>query len=354
MKTYIRITTGIIYILSVSILQAQYNDSTNDRFPFEYNKRTKTSEVARIWDNVFNTLYDDFMYKDNVIILHCYSSATGKEAYNHKLSLDRGTAVKQFLVQNGVESSKIKIEPHGEPNIENYGDEDYFGDRNVLPEFQRLAPETSYDYIDQFKNKETLNEDIDDGHKIFLKIIAPYITYIKDRYHLEKLPGPGRPSKDVNEFLKQTKEVFDDAKGVYGDAIKGDYENLIDVVGEYGAASFIDLFTSLQAGKVAKDRKSLYDVIGEALATECFSEYESSIDDYTIGQKFLFYSVKYKVSELSNFEKYKLRVRFIAGKTYTLSTFPRSTRFEQSMDDYSMFMANIRHFFAQSDTRYKD
>ena len=119
-------------------------------------------------------------------------------------------------------------------------------------------------------------------------------------------------------------------------------------------ASFIDLFTSLQAGKVAKDRKPLYDAIGEAFATECFPDYNAIIDDYTIGQKFLFYSVKYEVGRLSNFEKYKVRVRFIAGKTYTLSTFPRSDRFERSMDDYSMFMANVRHYFAQSDTRYKD
>jgi hypothetical protein len=332
------------------VLQAQSSDATNDRFPFEYNKRSKTAEVSLIWDKVYNNLYEKFIDTDNHIILHSYGSSTGKKAYNLKLSKDRGKEVEKFLVENGIETSRIKIELH----IENFIDEDYAPDREVVPSFERQQAQKSQDYIDEFKNKKTLDDDIEDGHKIFLTIIYPYVNYIKERYHLQELPGPGRPSKDVNKFLKQTKEVFNDAKGAYGDAITGDYKNLAEVVGKYGAASFIDLFTSLQAGKVAKDRKPLYDAIGEAFATECFINYNANIDDYTIDKKFLFYSVKYRVSNLSNFEKYKVRVRFIAGKTYTLSTFPRSDRFERSMSDYSMFMANVRHYFAQSDTRYKD
>ncbi|QCX37963.1 hypothetical protein FF125_05765 [Aureibaculum algae] len=353
MKTYVNTVFGVMFFLCMTIIQAQNSDSTNDRFPFEYNERSKTTEVSLIWDKVYTNLYASFMNEDNVIILHSYSSATGKKEYNMKLSKERGNAVKKFLVNNGVEASRIKIQPHGEPNIENY-DDDYAGDRNVIPEFKRRTTEKSKDFIDAFKSKETLDDDINEGHKIFLKIVNPYVTYIKNKYHLQELPGPGRPSKDVNEFLKQTKEVFDDAKGAYGDATTGDYKNLAEVVGNYGAASFIDLFTSLQAGKVAKNRKLLYDVIGEAFATECFPNYNANIEDCTIIEKFLFYSVKYKVSGLSNLKKYKLRVRFVAGKTHTMSTFPRSYRFERSMDDYSMFMANIRHYFALSDTRYKD
>lgn len=353
MKTLIRIGLVLLFI-SMSSLQAQNDNATNDRFPFEYNKRVKTTEVSWIWDNVFKAMYNDFMNKDNIIILHSFSSAKGKTEYNYKLSKDRGEAVKEYLVNKGVNASRIKIEPHGEPNIENYGDDDFEGDRNVLPQIKRMTVEKKVNYIDEFKNYATLDEDIEDGHDLFLKIIKPYVTYIKKEYHLQKLPGPGRPSKDVDEFLKQTKQVYNDAKGVYADAVIGDYENLVEVVGKYGAASFIDLFTSLQAGKVAKKRKLLYDVIGEAFAVECFPEYYANTAEYSVGQKFLFYSVKYEVSRLSNFEKYKLRVRFIAGKTYTLSTFPRKDRFERSLDDYSMFTSNIRHYFAKSDTRYKD
>tara|TARA_R110002096_G_C14377916_1_gene705440 strand:- start:133 stop:828 length:696 start_codon:yes stop_codon:yes gene_type:complete len=211
---------------------------------------------------------------------------------------------------------------------------------------QAQNAEWSQDYVDEFKNKATLDRDIEDGHDIFLDVIKPYVSYIKKKHHLQALPGPGRPSSDVNKFLEQTKEVYEDATS--------DYEDLVLVVGKYGAASFIDLFTSLQADEVAKDRKLLYDVIGEALATECFPQYDASTVDFSIGQKFIFYSVKYDASKLSNFEKYKLRVCFIFGATYSFSTFPRKDYFERDLDSYSLFMSHIRNYFMKSDTRYKD
>jgi len=167
MKSNIRIRLCMMFFLSMSILQAQNSDVTKDRFPFEYNKRSKTTDVSDIWDQTFLNLKSSFMNDDYIVILCSYSSSTGKKEYNFKLSKDRAKAVKQFLINKGVDKSRIKIEPHGEPNIEGYGDEDYAGDRNVLPVFKIF--ERKKDYIEDFRNKERLNDDIEEGNNFFLR-----------------------------------------------------------------------------------------------------------------------------------------------------------------------------------------
>jgi hypothetical protein len=356
MKPYIRTTISLFFVLSISILAGQNSNSTNDRFPFEFNKRSKTSEVSLIWDEVYNNLYEDLMNTDYNIILHSYSSAIGKEEYNLKLSKDRGIAVKQFLAENGIEPSRIKFQQH----IEDFIDETYAPDREVVPAFERRLIQTSQDYTDEFKNKETLDEDMAEGEEIFLNMIEPYVTAIKEGNHLQELPGVGRPSDDQDEFEDQATTLIKETVKAGKEAFKGNPKKLAKLVATYTLGSFIDLFTSNQTKIIAKNRKEMYDMIIEAFTNECFPNYQSDVmtsDYYSSSQQYLFAILSYEISNLSDLEKYQIRTRFISGTIHnslSSATESKIRRFNTKMNSSSFFSVNMSHYFSQSKYRYRD
>jgi hypothetical protein len=349
MKAYIKFIIAIILVFGITSIQAQPSDMTYDRFPFEYNKRSKTTEVATVWNKTFANLKSQFLNENNIVILHSYSSATGKKEYNYKLSKDRGNAVKTFLANKGVQRSRIQIEAHGEPNIEDYGDEDYAGDRNVLPVFKRKAQKKYVDPIDKYRNKETLEQDIKDGNKIFQNLVGPDIENIKKKYQMVRKVFLENPSADPEELAEQVKGILKEMKEIKNT------KDLVEFVGKIGLDAFVDLFTSSGTREVNMARQIKYDVIIEAMASECFPRYKAATGNYDFDQKMLFYSVKLKLSKLSNHDKYKLRARFIAGKTFDMDAYyTAKIRFEKEMQNVSMFKRNLDHWFDQSEFRYRD
>ncbi len=366
MKHKINFILGIILFIVVVQVQAQILDETEAElmeqsktytmeeairdekyvFSFSFNESTETA----MWEGVFYMLQRRFTELD--FVLQCFSSGAEIEEYDKQLATKRGEAVKQFLILNGVPENKIKIEVFGNRDTdgwESIGDEtldDRF-DRRVEPVF---VFKERQEFVNQHLSIETLDDDIDEGEKIFLKIIKPYVEAIKSGNHLQKLPGVGRPSSDEDEFVEQ-------AKSLIKETVKAgtNPKKLGKLIGTYGLGSFIDLFTSNQTSIIAKNRGEMYDVIIEAFTFECFPKYDSSSLHYSESQLFLYYLIRYQIQNLSNHEKYKIRARFIAGKIYnSFSTESKIRRFNTKMNKAHVFSSNMHHFFSQSKYRYKD
>lgn len=356
MKTLIKTAIVVMFFLGLGIVQAQNEDFTYDRFPFEYNKSSITAEVSDSWEQVYSNMYDKFLDTNYNIILHSYGNSTEKNQHNLALSKKRGKAVKTFLIENGIEASRIKLEQH----MEDYIDEAYPADREVVPALERRMNQTSQDPIEIFKNAETLDEDIEEGEVIFLNIIEPYVNAIKDGNHLQELPGVGRPSDNQDDFEDQATNLIKETVKAGKEALKGNPKKLAKLVATYTLGSFIDLFTSNQTKIIAKNRKEMYDIIIEAFTNECFPNYQSDVmtsDYYSTSQQYLFAILSYEISNLSNHEKYKIRTRFISGKIYnsmSRQTESKTIRFNTKLNNHSFFGVNMSHFFSQSKYRYRD
>ncbi|AUC81022.1 OmpA family protein [Lacinutrix sp. Bg11-31] len=375
MKNYNKITTAIIIILFTIQLQAQgdwnapteeeerskiytMKDAIRDKqyvFSFNFNKSSETA----MWSGIFLMLEKRFRYTDYNITLQCFSSAGESESYDKELATKRGNAVKKFLIDKGISKSRINIEVYGNKDIYGIKSEgfnglkDYVYHRRVEPIFVLKEKKKIKDFIIDFKNAETLNDDIDEGQEIFLDLIEPYVKAIKEGNHLQKLPGVGRPSSDQDEFLEQ-------AESLIKETVKAgtNPKKLGKLIATYGLGSFIDLFTSNQTKVIAKNRKEMYIMIIEAFTKYCFPKYPSNNrikqGNYSSSQKYLFYVIGYEISKLSNHEKYKIRARFIAGQTPGLSTESRSHRFKYKINNPSTFKSSMSFFFAKSEYRYRD
>ena len=345
---YIKILLSTIITCFLFQVNAQLDDISHDRFPFDYNMRKKTKNVSNFWNKTFTNLEEKLMDKNNSIILHSYSSATGKKKYNYKLSKDRGKAVKQFLIKRGVSASRISMEIHGEPNIENYGEDDYADDRIVIPVFKRMPPEEYKDPIDEYRNKATLKGDIKDGKRIFNELVEPEVKKVRKEYQMVRKVFLQNPSADPEELKDQVKGILEDMKEIKSS------KDLAKFGAKIGLDAFVDLFTSSGSKEVNMARQIKYAVITEAITTECFPRYKGEIKGYNFEKKLLFYSVKAKLAHLSNHDRYKLRAHFIAGKTFEMYSMSSSWRYEHKMKSISSFKRSLNNWFNKSKNRYRD
>lgn len=78
---------------------------------FDLNSTKVTKEGESVLDDVFNELSDDTEY---TIHLDGYADRSGSDKYNIKLSEMRSAAVKNRLVQKGLNKGKIILKAHGE------------------------------------------------------------------------------------------------------------------------------------------------------------------------------------------------------------------------------------------------
>jgi outer membrane protein OmpA-like peptidoglycan-associated protein len=53
-------------------------------------------------------------YPDQKVLIEGHTDSTGTEAYNHELSLRRGTAVETFFLRNGVDPQRLQVRGLGE------------------------------------------------------------------------------------------------------------------------------------------------------------------------------------------------------------------------------------------------
>ncbi|MCX2453433.1 OmpA family protein [Pedobacter sp. PLR] len=80
---------------------------------FEFNSDVlKTSSFATL-DQVVSQMKKS---PDSELTIHGNSSTEGSAAHNMSLSVDRANAVKSYLVNAGLNGSKLKIEGHGATN----------------------------------------------------------------------------------------------------------------------------------------------------------------------------------------------------------------------------------------------
>lgn len=81
------------------------------RVYFPLDQAALTDDAREELDEVANDVRDE---TDREIVLQAYTDTTGTRAYNEELSGRRGEAVRQYLIEQGIEASRIIVRPHGQ------------------------------------------------------------------------------------------------------------------------------------------------------------------------------------------------------------------------------------------------
>jgi hypothetical protein len=219
----------------------------------------------------------------------------------------------------------------------------------TLTQAQSEYPYGEKDPINDYKDKETLQMDIMFGEGIFNNLLETDIQDIKKTHKMVRKVFLQNPSADADELKEQVKGVLEDMKEIEGP------KDLIEFTAKIGLDAFVDLFTSLGAREINKARQVKYGVIIEAMTVECFPGYTSDISDYNFDERMLFFSLRKKLGKLSNQNRYRLRARIIAGKTFSMDTFyTAEMRFNKYMQSPYMFKRNLDNRFQKSKYRYRD
>ena len=80
---------------------------------FELNKATLTTEAKQSLDNVVAGLKGQPTME---LQIDGYTDSTGSDAHNLKLSKERAASAKKYLVDSGIEASRLRSEGYGEKN----------------------------------------------------------------------------------------------------------------------------------------------------------------------------------------------------------------------------------------------
>ncbi len=78
---------------------------------FDFDKATIRPDARPVLDEAVRTLRDE---PGIIVIAEGHTDSVGSEQYNQRLSLRRAEAVKDYLVRNGIEASRIRVEGRGE------------------------------------------------------------------------------------------------------------------------------------------------------------------------------------------------------------------------------------------------
>ncbi|MGI9527054.1 MAG: OmpA family protein [Weeksellaceae bacterium] len=102
----------------------------NSSVKFEYNKSSLTSTAKSNLDNVVKIFEE---YPNTNILIVGHTDNVGSQGYNQPLSLQRAQSVADYLISNGVSSSRITTEGMGklEPRLSNETAEGRAGNRRV-------------------------------------------------------------------------------------------------------------------------------------------------------------------------------------------------------------------------------
>lgn len=80
---------------------------------FDFDKATIRSDARPVLDEAVRTLKEE---PGIIVIAEGHTDSVGSEQYNQRLSLRRAEAVKDYLVRNGIDASRIRVEGRGESN----------------------------------------------------------------------------------------------------------------------------------------------------------------------------------------------------------------------------------------------
>ena len=106
---------------------------------FEYNKAVIKPESF----NSLNELFDVLNQTEWKLILSGYTDDKGSADYNLKLSNDRANAVKNYLVNKGIDANRISAKGYGENNPIAPNDTDENRAKNRRVEFKIVIEETN-------------------------------------------------------------------------------------------------------------------------------------------------------------------------------------------------------------------
>lgn len=101
-----------VEMFSVKVEEINKADSKPQVVFFDTNSSKLTQEATITLKDKVLPFATDSKTKRVVIEAHC--DERGSKSYNQRLSEKRAKAVKEFLVQNGVKSAKIKTKGYGE------------------------------------------------------------------------------------------------------------------------------------------------------------------------------------------------------------------------------------------------
>lgn len=78
---------------------------------FDFDKATIRPDARPVLDEAVRTLKDE---PGVIVIAEGHTDSVGSEQYNQRLSVRRAQAVKDYLVRNGIDASRIRVEGFGE------------------------------------------------------------------------------------------------------------------------------------------------------------------------------------------------------------------------------------------------
>ena len=322
----------------------------DDRFFFEYDQSKATATVADAWGRTVDNLGDKLFNPDFLIFLHSYRSSPGSLEYNKNLAEEAAIEVRDYLIKNGVDVSRIKIVVHGENPDPNYGEQDHADDRVVIPQFYKNKQEPKEPGFEETR-KDELKQDLAIGKGTFLNLIQPIVDFIKEKHHMPKKEGGGDPSADPEKFIRQVKQVGDDAKKVIN--YKKNPLEAGKTIAKWGKDFFNETFANGKAKDVNEARQLLYDVTIEALTSACFPEYKPDLSSYSDMERKIFDAVYEDTHRLSDLQRYQIRAYVIVGITRG-EALPPSHYFETHMNEASSFKHGVKNFFQSSEYRYRD
>ena len=102
----------------------------NSEVRFDYNKASLTADAKSSLNDVIEIFRN---YPDTDILIVGHTDSIGSQDYNQPLSLNRAQSVADYLINNGVSSSRIRTEGAGklEPRYSNETAEGRAGNRRV-------------------------------------------------------------------------------------------------------------------------------------------------------------------------------------------------------------------------------
>jgi len=87
------------------------NDNRYPTILFEFDSSMLTKSASTLLDTIVAHLKAN---PQSIAILHGYCSSEGTAAHNMRLARDRAYSVKTYLVNAGINSSRVKLKAHGE------------------------------------------------------------------------------------------------------------------------------------------------------------------------------------------------------------------------------------------------
>jgi len=293
--------------------------------------------------------------KTNVTIFPS-ASRPGTEAYNQRLTEERGVALKRELEERGFRA-QIKLVPLGERaareddrspmSVKEPSDQDPQDrvddpwDRTARIEIRGNIPETGVD-PKRFDGEE-IKDVVNKGNQVVKEKLEPLGEKVREQVPLEGNPAAPDPSNKPEEFAQQASEFIFDA--ISSPVQKG---------AEIAVGALLEAIGARDAMReeTREKRKPLYRAVAEGVAAGYDASYanKSSWKPENAEQKALYEAGKRTVEGLNDAEKLQLG----AFLTNYATQWETSVNYlAPRMDGYSVRTGLVRYFSSEKHFEHK-